>query len=399
LSVFHVGGDEIASGALSDSPKCADFLASPLAAQYGITDTSELTSYFFVRVAEITSERGLGLAAWEDGLIKRDDESNDVIIPRDDLQNSNVYGHAWDNIWEFGSSDRAYRLANNGYGVVYNMATHCYFDMPYEPDPAERGYYWAPRFTDTRKTFGFMPDDVYGNADFTRFGVPITKDEIVNEVEVKELEQPQNVRGLQASLWAETVRTNEQFQGMVFPRLLSVAERAWHKATWEADDLAGIARDEEALVVDYNRFANILGQRHLADLEARGIQFNLPTPGALVEGGKLIANSPFPGLAIEYSTDNGASWVTYQDSDPPAASGGEQVRTVSGDRVSRISTVAAPTESSDDDLSAGVIAGIVIGSIAGVALIGGAAAFALNKPTGTEKDYQNMAGSKDASAV
>merc|ERR1712153_225780 len=109
--------------------------------------------------------------------------------------------------------------------------------------------------------------------------------------------------GLQASLWAETVRTNEQFQGMVFPRLFSVAERAWHKAAWEADDQTGAVVDEAGRAADYNRFANILGQNQFSDLESRGLKFNLPTPGAIINGGELLVNSPFPGMVIEYSTD------------------------------------------------------------------------------------------------
>lgn len=60
-------------------------------------------------------------------------------------------------------------------------ATHLYFDHPYEPDPEERGYYWAPRFIDTRKTFGYMPDDVYANADVTRAGTPFTEKDVCGE--------------------------------------------------------------------------------------------------------------------------------------------------------------------------------------------------------------------------
>jgi len=55
-----------------------------------------------------------------------------------------------------------------------SQATNLYFDHPYEPDPEERGLYWATRFTDTHKTFGFMPDNIYANADFRRDGNPIT---------------------------------------------------------------------------------------------------------------------------------------------------------------------------------------------------------------------------------
>ena len=56
-----------------------------------------------------------------------------------------------------------------------------YFDHPYEPDPEERGYYWGPRYTDTRKVFGYDATDVYNNIDVTRFGDPLTKDDICKD--------------------------------------------------------------------------------------------------------------------------------------------------------------------------------------------------------------------------
>jgi hexosaminidase len=45
------------------------------------------------------------------------------------------------------------------------QASHLYLDHPYEPDPEERGNHWATRFTDTRKIFGFLPDNVYANTE------------------------------------------------------------------------------------------------------------------------------------------------------------------------------------------------------------------------------------------
>ena len=80
--------------------------------------------------------------------------------------------------------------------VVLTQATHLYFDHPYEPDPEERGYYWAPRFIDTRKTFGFIPDDVYANADFTRMGDPIVNlCEEMYKGKCVPLKKPQNIAG------------------------------------------------------------------------------------------------------------------------------------------------------------------------------------------------------------
>ena len=64
--------------------------------------------------------------------------------------------------------------------VVMSQATHLYFDMPQEPDPEERGQYWASRYTDTKKTFSFMPDYLYANSDVRRSGVPYPGD--VNKV-------------------------------------------------------------------------------------------------------------------------------------------------------------------------------------------------------------------------
>lgn len=51
------------------------------------------------------------------------------------------------------------------------QASHLYFDHPYEPDPEERGIYWATRYTDTRKAFGFMPEHLFENLEADGVGV------------------------------------------------------------------------------------------------------------------------------------------------------------------------------------------------------------------------------------
>ena len=62
--------------------------------------------------------------------------------------------------------------------VIMSQGTHLYFDHPYEPDPEERGLYWACRFLDTRKAFMFMPDNIYGNADVKLTGEAVPEDYI-----------------------------------------------------------------------------------------------------------------------------------------------------------------------------------------------------------------------------
>ena len=41
------------------------------------------------------------------------------------------------------------------------------------------------------------------------------------------------ISGIQGQLWSETVRSDEQAEYMIYPRLLALAERAWHQASWQ----------------------------------------------------------------------------------------------------------------------------------------------------------------------
>ena len=57
-------------------------------------------------------------------------------------------------------------------------ATNLYFDHPIEPDPEERGYYWATRYTDLYKAFKFNALDVYENIEIDRMGNPLEREEL-----------------------------------------------------------------------------------------------------------------------------------------------------------------------------------------------------------------------------
>ena len=85
--------------------------------------------------------------------------------------------------------------------------------------------------------------------------------------------------GLQGQLWTELVRTPDQFDSMIFPRLLAMAERAWHEAPWESRH-----RDDEqrweGCREDWAQFAASLGRRELGRLDRLGVQYYLPPPGA-----------------------------------------------------------------------------------------------------------------------
>lgn len=326
MNTFHIGGDEVGKGSWTGAPACQALFDTM---GNGVVGVSDLKPYFTAKVAKILNKRDINMAAWEDGMM------SDALTPF----NRKLYGeedvivHTWDNIWEFGVADRAYRLANKDYKVVLAAATHLYFDHPQEAHPWERGYYWASRYTDTQKVFGFKPDNLYANADFMRNGAPIVNLEEDVGRELMALKKTKNILGMQGSVWSETIRTPEQLNQMLYPRVIALAERAWHKASWETSN------DKAQQAKDWARFSSVLGHKELPRLAADKVKYYLPLPGGRISDGKLEANISMPGLTIQYSVDKGHSWLDYAEK--VTISGQVQLRAKGVDgRVSRVTTVS-----------------------------------------------------------
>jgi hexosaminidase len=66
-----------------------------------------------MQVSNLTDQYGLNLAAWEDGVM----DKGSTPYTRARLLNDHVFAYAWDNVWEWGVANRAYKLANAGYKV------------------------------------------------------------------------------------------------------------------------------------------------------------------------------------------------------------------------------------------------------------------------------------------
>ena len=83
---------------------------------------------------------------------------------------------------------------------------------------------------------------------------------------------------MQGQLWSEVVRTADRLDFMIFPRVLALAERAWHRAEWE-----GLTKPNERQKLsheDWTMFANTLGYKELKRLDELGIHYRVPPPGA-----------------------------------------------------------------------------------------------------------------------
>ncbi len=287
------------------SPICQQRIASG-----EVASVEELPSRFALQVNRIANAYGIPrMSALQDGL-KHVESAAEFATPQ-------VAVNFWDPLF-WGGSQSVAEWQSRGYEVILSSPDYLYFDMPYEVNPYERGYYWATRFTDTRKVFSFAPDNLAQNAE-------TSVDRDGNTFRAESVEGWQGARGISGQAWGETVRSEAQMEYMIFPRLLALAERAWHRAEWELGYRPGQVFvggetsfvDHETLTEDWQRFANLLGQRILPRLEQDGIAYRLPLPGARIEAGRLEANVALPGVAIEYSLDDGVSWQSYQDSAPP----------------------------------------------------------------------------------
>jgi len=334
LTRYHIGADETA-GAWLESPACKDFVANN---DKGVTQMSELGAYFIERVAGILSELDIETAGWSDGMEHT----------RVDNMPAIVQANAWDALFWDGHN-KVHQLANRDWQIVISTPDVLYFDFPYEASPKEHGYYWASRHTNTEKVFQFMPDNLPVHAEFW---LDRQDNAYVSDDTKTPLEKGQTFLGIQGQLWSENTRTDNMAEHKVFPRLLALAERAWHLPSWAVPyDYQGVKYSQETNYFtdaqqqkrdeSWRLFANVLGEKEFVKLELSGIDYRLPTVGAIIEEGILKANIAFPRLAIEYKEEQSALWKEYRM--PIAVQGIVQIRSRSVNRLrtGRITSVIA----------------------------------------------------------
>jgi hexosaminidase len=322
LKIYHIGADETA-GAWTNSPAC-----QALVKEKGI-DPAHMTPYFITRVSQMLGQKGLEPAGWSDGMGHVKPEE----MPK------SVQSNSWGGLFGGGIAE-AYQQANRGWDVVMSTPDVLYLDMPWAVGPKERGMDWASRSTDLFKVFAFMPENLPANAsimtDIQSHGQTIT--------DTEPLEAGRHITGMQGQLWSEGIRTDSIADYMFYPRVLALAERAWHTGGWEPAYVAGKSYsygdrqvDGKALLADWQGFNDRLTPR-LAELDRAKVAYRLPPPGARVTGGILEANLAYGDLKIQYRTI-GAQWQVYKDA--VEVKGTVEVRSVApdGKRYSRIVTV------------------------------------------------------------
>ncbi|MBN3820544.1 family 20 glycosylhydrolase [Paraburkholderia sp. Se-20369] len=291
LRTWHYGGDEaknilLGAGfqplngadpgkgrvdlAAQDKPWARSPACTALLQRGEVRSIDELPTRFAKQVSAVVDANGIGtMAAWQDGIKHANGPQ--------DFSTRNVMVSLWDTIF-WGASDSARDLSAKGYRTVLALPDYLYFDFPYTRNPRERGYYWGSQATDEYKVFSLAPDNLPQNAE-------VIGDRDGNPFEVTGTGAAPRLEGIQGQAWGEVMRNDRLLEYMAYPRLLALAERAWHKADWELPYAAGVRYklgdthhvDIAALQRDWAGFATLLTQRELPKLERAGIGYRKPT--------------------------------------------------------------------------------------------------------------------------
>jgi hexosaminidase len=302
LATIHFGGDEVPQGVWEKSPAVKALLEKDSA----IKNADELWKYYFSKVNTMLEARNLYLYGWEEiGMKKVFKNGRKRMVEDSSLAHRRYQVDVWNNLLGTGAEDLAYRMANLGYQVVLSNVTNNYADMAANKSFNEPGMFWAG-YVDIDKPYYFIPFDYYKNSREDLDGNPISANAYRGKKALTE-EGKKNIVGLQIALWGETIETPERFEYMLLPKLLSGAERAWAKnPDWVTE--ADTARSNADYQLAWNGYVQRVWSRELPRLDyyAGGFSYRVPTPGVLLENGKLIANNQYPGLVIRYTTDGTA---------------------------------------------------------------------------------------------
>ena len=161
----------------------------------------------------------------------------------------------------------------------------------------EPGLRWGG-YVDEYVTFDMLPFDIYKSLRWNLKGEPVDVKAASNGKQPLTKEGYQNIKGLSGQIWSETIRSFEQVEYYLFPKVFGLAERAWNvQPSWALSPDGKVYMDAKrkynAGIIDYE----------LPRLAKRGINFRVSPPGIMTRDGLLLANTAIPNAVIRYTTD------------------------------------------------------------------------------------------------
>ncbi|KQR71243.1 beta-N-acetylhexosaminidase [Pedobacter sp. Leaf176] len=241
---IHIGGDEAPKTYWKESPFC-----QALMKEKGLKDEHELQSYFIQTIEKHVNGKGRSIIGW------------DEILEGGLAPNATVMS------WR--GEDGGIAAAQQNHDVIMTPGSMgLYIDHKQSNSPDE-------------------PVTIGGFAPYQKIYAydPIPK--------VLTADQRKYIKGVQANMWSEYIKTPEKAQNHAFPRLLALAEIAWSPV--ERKDLKNFSEE---------RLPN-----HLARLDKMNINLWVPTPigqsDKPLTGGDFTIDLkvPIAGGKIYYSLD------------------------------------------------------------------------------------------------
>lgn len=277
MPLFHVGGDEVARNPWAGSPDMQAFME-----KHGLKTTHDAEEYYITRVAEMVASKGLKVAGWQEAALNHSKATDERLRP--------LFGgvYCWNTIPEWKDDELPYRVANNGYKVILCNVGNFYLDMAYNAHPMEPGLTWGG-YVDEYRTWQARPYDIYHSTFETINGEPFDMEHIADGKQPLRNDARKNIVGVQGQVFAETIRTFDQVEYYVFPKIFGLAERGWN-----AELLPG------QTIAKYNR---IIGLAELPELQREGFNFRVGMPGIKVKDGKVWMNAAYPEAEIRYTAD------------------------------------------------------------------------------------------------
>ena len=289
LPAIHLGGDEVANGAWTGSPAC-----QALMKEKGMTKKHDLAEYYITEIAKVMKEEGVKISGWQEVALGHTEEAHKQL--REQMYSINC----WTAVPDWGTDKVVYEIANNGYPVVLSNVCNFYMDLAYSHHPDERGLDWGG-VVDEARSFSTLPFRNYRSCRTTLKGAPMDMSKAEKGKPALTTEGQQNMIGVSAQFFAETLRGYDWLQYYLFPKYMGLVERGWNAhPAWES--LEG-AQEENTYLQALALYERVIAEKEMSDWAKRGINFRVAHPGLKVEDGMLYTNSVVPGAEIRYTID------------------------------------------------------------------------------------------------
>ena len=189
FNIIHVGVDERPKESWEGSPKVIEYMKNN-----NINSFDELQDHYMNNIISILKKSNKLTGAWNEA----------ALPPHNDIGSSGSAGKIDKSciIFAWEHPDVGLMSAKRGFKTVLCPGHKTYFDMAYNNSTYERGICWAATI-EVKEVFEWKPVDAYSSNDL------------------------ENVLGIQAQLWSETITNKNYFDEMINPRLAALAEIAW----------------------------------------------------------------------------------------------------------------------------------------------------------------------------